>query len=272
MSSTFALDAVKASTSGQVDDSTPLNDAERKMVARLLSDPFSFPQVFKTWLVAFLEGSDLTLPLTSVQGLESQFGEGSGRIFQLLPAGMVFDWAAPSAPTGTLFCDGRSLERVGTYKRLYDAIGTTWGAVDSSHFNIPDLRSRVVVGAGTTNPVGHMDTVAEASRPLALAHRHNVFDTGIGISGALGAEAAHTHAHNYPDWETISYASGGINKNLYSQGVSAVNRTTGGGSSHSHTTTGLSGSINANTTGTGPVVGSGGGQMCHGVCLKIINF
>ena len=47
----------------------PLTDEERALLQRLLSDPFSIPQQFKTWLVAYLEGSDMLLARSSIQGL-----------------------------------------------------------------------------------------------------------------------------------------------------------------------------------------------------------
>jgi len=240
------------------------------MVARLLSDPFSFPLVFKTWLVAFLEGSDLTLPLSSVLGLQDQLGDSSGRIFQLLPAGMIFDYGGGVIPANCLPCDGRSLLRDGQYNRLFKAILTTWGSVDSLHFNIPDLRDRTTLGVGTANPLGHTDGVAEASRPAFLGHRHNVLDTGISVSvsGSTGGAGSHGHTYDKPLTTTAATGTGvGVAQNTFSG-----TGTTGNPGDHTHSVTATgSGSINANTQGSGPVVGSGG-QMPHGVVNKLINY
>lgn len=62
------------------------------------------------------------------------------------PIGSVLDFAGASAPTGWLFCYGQSLLRAGTYANLFTAIGTVFGAADGTHFNVPDLRGRVVAG------------------------------------------------------------------------------------------------------------------------------
>lgn len=59
-------------TAGPTDD-RPLSDQEYKLLQRLLSDPFSLPLPFKTWLVSYLESSDLSLPMSSVQGLSTAF-------------------------------------------------------------------------------------------------------------------------------------------------------------------------------------------------------
>jgi microcystin-dependent protein len=60
-----------------------------------------------------------------------------------LPPGTILDFggAAASLPTGYLICDGTSLLRT-DFPDLFAAIGTSWGAVDAIHFNLPDLRGR----------------------------------------------------------------------------------------------------------------------------------
>ncbi len=70
-----------------------------------------------------------------------------------IPPGVIWEWAGVSTPTGWLPCDSASLARAGTYANLYAAIGTTYGAVDGSHFNVPDKRGRVSIGAGTGTKV-----------------------------------------------------------------------------------------------------------------------
>jgi microcystin-dependent protein len=65
----------------------------------------------------------------------------------LVPTGAVMPYAGASAPAGWLLCDGASLLRT-TYSILFAIIGTTYGSVDGTHFNLPDLRSRLPLGAG----------------------------------------------------------------------------------------------------------------------------
>ena len=65
-----------------------------------------------------------------------------------MPVGCVYPFAGPIAniPANYLLCDGRSLDRT-TYATLFSALGTSWGAVDGSHFSIPDYRNKTLVGA-----------------------------------------------------------------------------------------------------------------------------
>ena len=67
--------------------------------------------------------------------------------------GMIFAYAGASAPTGFLLCDGSAVSRT-TYAGLFSLIGTTYGAGDgSTTFNVPDLRGRFAIGAGTGQKV-----------------------------------------------------------------------------------------------------------------------
>lgn len=65
---------------------------------------------------------------------------------QLVPVGTVLATARSTAPSGWVLCQGQSLLRAGTYANLFDAIGTNYGAVDSTHFNVPNLKGKVPVG------------------------------------------------------------------------------------------------------------------------------
>ncbi len=64
---------------------------------------------------------------------------------QICPIGVVLPYAGSSAPAGFLLCYGQSLLRA-DYADLFTAIGTTYGAADGTHFNVPDLRGRVPAG------------------------------------------------------------------------------------------------------------------------------
>jgi len=49
-----------------------------------------------------------------------------------------------------LACDGTSYLRA-DYPDLFASIGTTWGSDDSTHFNVPDFRTRALVMSGVTS-------------------------------------------------------------------------------------------------------------------------
>lgn len=63
----------------------------------------------------------------------------------VLPAGMVVPYAGSAAPTGWLFCNGQSVLRA-DYPYLFTALGTAYGAVDGTHFNVPDMGGRIPAG------------------------------------------------------------------------------------------------------------------------------
>lgn len=97
--------------------------------------------------------------------------------------GEIVTFAGSSNPsTNFLPCDGASVLR-SDYPDLFNVIGTTYGSVDGSHFNVPDLRSRVPVGAGTgpglsTYALGQ--TGGEETHVLTTAElaSHSHSDTG----------------------------------------------------------------------------------------------
>lgn len=64
--------------------------------------------------------------------------------------GEIIAFAGPTSPDPLrwLACDGASLLRA-DYPDLFTVIGTAYGAVDASHFSLPDLRGRVALRFGT---------------------------------------------------------------------------------------------------------------------------
>jgi microcystin-dependent protein len=105
---------------------------------------------------------------------------------EVIPVGMVLPFAGVNdAPKGWLFCNGAAVSRT-SYADLYSIIGTTCGTGDGySTFNLPDLRGRVPVGAGTgssltTRTLG--EKIGEEAHTLTVdeipphAHTYNVSD------------------------------------------------------------------------------------------------
>lgn len=72
------------------------------------------------------------------------FNQGVCRVI-----GEIITYAGSTSPSSNwLPCDGSSLLRV-DYPDLFDVIGTIYGAADSTHFSVPDLRGRDAIGLGT---------------------------------------------------------------------------------------------------------------------------
>ena len=162
----------------------------------------------------------------------------------LIEVGMVQLMAGspPDSSTGWLVCDGSEVSR-STYALLFSVIGVTYGEGDgSTTFNLPDLRGRVPMGAGTgvdgtvlEDPLtprtlgelvgeeGHRQTVLE----MAL-HSHTITDPG--------------HSH-----------TAGTNNNFLGQKAGGVAGVNNGTTYALTTTTGTSftGITNTNIAGAG---------------------
>lgn len=137
----------------------------------------------------------------------------------VLMLGVVLPFAGASGaiPVGTLLCDGASYLRA-DYADLYALIGNTYGSADIAHFNVPDLRGRTVVSAGTgagLSPRALAATFGEETHTLTIAelagHDHSIpgtitglavqpgdlptLDPGIipGSTGSTGGDTAHNN-------------------------------------------------------------------------------
>ena len=147
--------------------------------------------------------------------------------------GMIMNWAGnlASPPSGWLVCDGTAVSRT-TYASLFTAISTAFGTGDgSTTFNIPDMRDKFVIGAGSTYNQG--DTGGSADATL-VSHTH----TGSGSTGAAGA---HDYEHQAAYHTVVKYGSYGTYYN-YGGGTpddTAYLLRTGPVGNHSHSLTSL---------------------------------
>ena len=118
------------------------------------------------------------------------------------PAGVLTMFAGAAAPAGWLLCNGAAVSR-STYARLFTAVSTTWGVGDgATTFNVPDLRGRTPIGAGTGTGL--------TLRTLAAA----VGVEDVTLSSAQSGLPAHTHIqdphfHAIPKFGTIGAVYGG---------------------------------------------------------------
>lgn len=67
--------------------------------------------------------------------------------------GFILPYSGSSAPSGFLLCNGAAVSRT-TYAALFAITSTSYGIGDgSTTFNVPDLRSRSIIGVGTGTKV-----------------------------------------------------------------------------------------------------------------------
>ena len=123
-------------------------------------------------------------------------------------AGMIQMFGGSSAPRGWVLCNGQALNRT-TYSELFSVIGTTYGTGDgSTTFNVPDLRGRAPIGAGT----GSSLTNRTLGSTLGVE--------SVTLTAAQSGLRAHTHSFTQPTitWKYSADAASGSAKNRLQNG------------------------------------------------------
>jgi len=123
-----------------------------------------------------------------------------------VPTGAIMPYGASVAPTGYLLCDSASYLR-SDYAALFAVIGTAFGAADGTHFNVPDLRGRTIVGTGTGTgggissngqPTGGVALIARALADYAGEETHQLLEGEVPSHNHSVTANTHTHFVNDP--------------------------------------------------------------------------
>ena len=184
--------------------------------------------------------------------------DGSHQADALNPSGAMVMFGGASAPTGWLLCDGAAVSRA-TYATLFAAIGTTWGVGDgSTTFNVPDMRGRAPIGAGTGSgltPRTLGSKLGEENHALTLAENGSHAHTG-GLhthTGGLHTHIGGAHQHNLPSriHETGYPATYG--------GTGKLESTTGSTGSGGNVATSSGGNVATSSDGAVATTSSGSG-------------
>ncbi|WP_196603423.1 phage tail protein [Pectinatus haikarae] len=164
----------------------------------------------------------------------------------IVPIGVINQFAGAAAPVGYLLCQGQAVSR-STYADLYAVIGTTYGTGDgSTTFNLPNLQDRVGVGKSSTlstlGATGGEKTHALTTAELA-SHNHSA-------SAATDTQSA-TGALNLAMFDTGCTATGVFSFNSYNypgpEGKNGANMSVGFNYSHGHS---VSVSVGSNGSGS----------------------
>jgi microcystin-dependent protein len=198
-----------------------------------------------------------------------------------LSAGSIKIWPSDTLESGWAWANGQSLVRA-DYAALFAAIGTTYGAADGTHFNVPDLCGRAPFGSddmggiaaksritnaecsivGTTlGASGGAQSIALTTAQLA-SHTHTASSSSLSASGTTsGASQGHTHlvagaTGTESAGHTHSGTTGTMSNDHTHQG------TTDSGGAHTHTGTTATESQSHTHTGTS---GTESADHTHGV-------
>jgi microcystin-dependent protein len=135
--------------------------------------------------------SSLDIP-AAIQRALSRMKEYVDEKFVLAgPLGELVPFAGPTAPTDFMICNGQAVSRL-TYSGLFAVVGTTWGVGDgSTTFNLPDLRGRTLIGAGTGAGLS-----ARSLGNLGGDETHLLTADQSGLPSHNHTQNAHTHTQN----------------------------------------------------------------------------
>ena len=136
--------------------------------------------------------ADATVALTGAVVGTANFVSGNASISTSfgtdpMPTGMISMFGGTSAPSGYLLCNGASVSR-STYSALFAVIGTAYGSVSSTTFNIPDFDGNVARGAGSAGSLGATggsETVTPNGSVAAITPSGSVTVTGSVTNHAL---------------------------------------------------------------------------------------
>lgn len=156
-----------------------------------------------------------------------------------LPPGSTISYAGDTAPAGWIMCDGRAVARV-EFSALFAIIGTKYGIGDNvSTYNVPDLRGRAIIGAGSGAGLTIRNLAAKGGQQDAVvaSHGHGSHDHGLTGGQSLdhthggttaGQSASHTHL-TAADVTGVQTGGGGSRR-----GGSPAEQTGGASNDHVH--------------------------------------
>lgn len=175
-----------------------------------------------------------------------------------IPTGTVVQFAANSAPSGWVICNGSLYGRTNgdpsPQPNLFSVIGTTYGAGDGlTTFAVPDLRGMFVRGFDNGRGLDPLRAFGSQQTDSFKSHNHSG-NTGLfnaththSFSGTTGVDSP-DHTHNYQAWvgQNIAATPGGATTaaGYPTYTTSGANTrhthtfsgtTSSGGSDHSHT-------------------------------------
>ncbi len=204
----------------------------------------------------------MTAPLVGVPAVNNneyatlaQISGASG----VIPIASVFDYGGDTAPPGFVLCDGQAYSSTDpTYEALFAVIGYKFGDAGGGNFRVPDLRTKVAVGAGSGFAVGATGGTADAVLPT---HTHTATLTG-GLATSTGA---HVHNAARPDTAQVPQGDGSSGNRGLSLSSQPPDQT-GFGGTHSHTVTGT---VTVNEAGESPTNRNFPPYVVHNYIIKV---
>jgi microcystin-dependent protein len=178
-----------------------------------------------------------------------------------IPTGAIVPYAANSAPSGWVICDGSLYGRTALdpspQVNLFGVIGTTYGAGDGlTNFAVPDLRGMFVRGFDNGRNIDPLRAFGTNQVDAFKSHNHGgntITESGHThpVSGTAASAGSHTHTSNVALGSTgggtaISVANFTITENTTNRiGINAAG-------AHTHTVSGTAASGTAHLHAINP--------------------
>jgi len=179
-----------------------------------------------------------------------------------VPTGTVVPYAANSAPSGWVICDGGLYGRTALdpspQPNLFGVIGTTYGIGDGlTNFAVPDLRGMFVRGFDNGRGLDPLRVFGTDQAFAVESHNHGGI-TGVesanhthsfsGTTSAMSGNQTHSHEVRFSD-TAFSFLGGGAAWDVSTTGLT-VKYTNGVNIDHTHTYSGTTSGISADHTHT----------------------
>ena len=132
--------------------------------------------------------------------------------------GEIKIFAGSTVPDGYLMCNGQEVSRT-EYAELFAVIGTTYGVGDNSTtFNIPDYRGRVVIGTSLDYQLGSTGGNATHKHDILSSHTiaHVVFNTNL---RNLIIDQSNGDGTSWTTGTELAISNTSTSSNTYTQGV-----------------------------------------------------
>jgi microcystin-dependent protein len=149
---------------------------------------------FDDQIAKFMRTPQFSALLTSVMGTSSTSASSAGATSGGFPVGSVTAYSGETLPTGYLWCDGSTFEAV-VYPELREVLGVKYVLASDSPgiYRVPDLRSRVPVGAGQGTSLSQRTLASRGGQEdaIVVAHSHGM-DGAEGYTGYSNPRHSHT--------------------------------------------------------------------------------
>jgi hypothetical protein len=141
------------------------------------------------------------------------------------PAGTIMGWPADVAPEGFLECNGASVAKA-DFPKLFAAIGTSYGSIDSASFNLPDFRGEFLRGwshasGKDPNAGGRSDRGDGTSGDqVGTKQGHDIQSHNHKIGRWVGGSPGYQYPFPDPNQDNALLDDGGPNPNVQATGGS----------------------------------------------------